>query len=42
LFKKVWMVLEKRKSFMQKKVVQEGAYVDYGLGFCISCLMSFW
>jgi hypothetical protein len=40
-FKKVRMVLEKRKSFMQK-VVQKGAYVDCGLGFCMSCLMSFW
>jgi hypothetical protein len=27
--KKVRMVLEKRKSFMQKKVVQKGACVDY-------------
>jgi hypothetical protein len=35
------MVLEKRKSFMQK-VVQKRACVDCGLGFCISCLMSFW
>jgi hypothetical protein len=40
--KKVWMVLEKRKSFMQKKVVQKGACVDCGLGFCMSCLISFW
>jgi hypothetical protein len=40
-FEKVWMVLEKRKSFMQK-VVQKGACVDCGLGFCMSCLMSFW
>jgi hypothetical protein len=40
-FKKVRMVLENRKSFMQK-VVQKGACVDYGLGFCMSCLMSFW
>jgi hypothetical protein len=42
LFQKVWMVLEKKKSFMQKKVVQKGACVDCGLGFCMSCLMSFW
>jgi hypothetical protein len=36
---KVQMVLEKRKSFVQK-VVQEGACVDCGLGFFMSCLMS--
>jgi hypothetical protein len=30
----------KRKSFMQK-VVQKGACVDCGLGFCMSCLVSF-
>jgi hypothetical protein len=36
------MVLEKRKSFMQKKVVQKGACLDCGLGFCMLCLMSFW
>jgi hypothetical protein len=40
-FKKVRMVLEKRKSFMQKSGTK-GACVDYGLGFCMSCLMSFW
>jgi hypothetical protein len=40
-FKKVRMVLEKKKALF-KKVVQEGACVDCGLGFCISCLMSFW
>jgi hypothetical protein len=39
--KKVWMVLEKRKSFMPI-VVQMGACLDCGLDFCISCLMSFW
>jgi hypothetical protein len=39
--KKVLMVLEKRKSFMQK-VVQKGAYLDCGLDFCMPCLMSFW
>jgi hypothetical protein len=27
------MVLEKRKSFMQKKVVQKGACLDSGLHF---------
>jgi hypothetical protein len=40
-FKKVQMVLEKRKSFMQK-VVQKGACLDCSLDFCMSCLMSFW
>jgi hypothetical protein len=40
-FKKVRMVLEKRKKLC-KKVVQKGACVDCGLGFCMSCLMSFW
>jgi hypothetical protein len=35
------MVLEKRKKALCKKVVQEGACVECGLGFCISCLMSF-
>jgi hypothetical protein len=40
-FKKFWMVLEKRKSFMQK-VVQKGACLDCGLNFCMPCLMSFW
>jgi hypothetical protein len=39
-FKKVRMVLEKRKSFMQK-VVQKGAYLDCGLDFCMPCLMTF-
>jgi hypothetical protein len=41
-FKKVWMVLEKRKSFMQKKVLQKGACLDCGLDFFMPCLMSFW
>jgi hypothetical protein len=40
-FKKVRMVLEKRKKFMQKKV-QKGACLDCGLEFCMSCLISFW
>jgi hypothetical protein len=31
----------KEKKLYAKKVVQEGACVDCGLGFCISCLMSF-
>jgi hypothetical protein len=39
-FKKVQMVLEKRK-FSCKKVVQKRAYLDCGLGFCMLCLMSF-
>jgi hypothetical protein len=41
-FKKVRMVLEKRKSFMQKKSGTKGACVDCGLGFCMACLMYFW
>jgi hypothetical protein len=39
--KKVWMVLEREKSFMTI-VVQMGACLDCGLDFCMSCLMSFW
>jgi hypothetical protein len=31
----------KREKALCKKVVEEGACVDYGLGFCMSCLMSF-
>jgi hypothetical protein len=31
----------KREKALCKKVVQEGACVDYGLGFCMSCLMYF-
>jgi hypothetical protein len=30
----------KGEKALCKKVVQEGAYVDCGLGFFISCLMS--
>jgi hypothetical protein len=40
-FKKVRMVLEKKKN-LYKKVVQKGACVDCGLDLCMSCLMSFW
>jgi hypothetical protein len=40
-FKKVQMVLEKRKSFMQK-VVQKRACLDCGLDFFMPCLISFW
>jgi hypothetical protein len=40
-FEKVRMVLEKRKSFMQKKVVQKGACLDCGLDFCMPCLIAF-
>jgi hypothetical protein len=40
-FKNVWMVLERRKSFMTI-VVQMRACLDCGLDFCMSCLMSFW
>jgi hypothetical protein len=32
---------QKREKALCKKVVQEGACVDCGLGFCMSCLMSF-
>jgi hypothetical protein len=32
----------KREKVSCKKVVQKGACVDCGLGFCMSCLMSFW
>jgi hypothetical protein len=32
----------KREKALCKKVVQEGACVDCGLGFCMSCLMFFW
>jgi hypothetical protein len=31
----------KREKIYAKKVVREGACVDCGLGFCMSCLMSF-
>jgi hypothetical protein len=31
----------KREIVLRKKVVQKGACVDCGLGFCMSCLMSF-
>jgi hypothetical protein len=37
-FKWCW----KREIALCKKVVQEGACVDCGLGFCMSCLMYFW
>jgi hypothetical protein len=40
-FKKVWMVLEKRKSLMQK-MVQKGACLDCDLDFFMPCSMSFW
>jgi uncharacterized membrane protein len=32
----------KREKVSCKKVVQKGACVDCGLGFYMSCLMSFW
>jgi hypothetical protein len=32
----------KREKALCKKVVQKGACVHCGLGFCMSCLMSFW
>jgi hypothetical protein len=31
----------KREKALCKKVVQDGACVDCGLGFCMLCLMSF-
>jgi hypothetical protein len=31
----------KEKKALCKKVVQKGAYLDCGLGFCMLCLMSF-
>jgi hypothetical protein len=31
----------KREKISCKQVVQKGACVDYGLDFCMSCLMSF-
>jgi hypothetical protein len=40
-FKKVWMVLKKRKSFMQKSGTKR-ACLDCGLGFFMPCFMSFW
>jgi hypothetical protein len=32
---------KEKKLYAKKKVVQEGACVDCGLGFFMSCLMSF-
>jgi hypothetical protein len=32
---------KREKALCKKKVVQKGACVDCGLGFCMSCLMSF-
>jgi hypothetical protein len=32
---------KEKKLYAKKKVVQEGACVDCGLGFFKSCLMSF-
>jgi hypothetical protein len=40
-FKKVRMVMEKRKKLC-KKVVQKGACLDCGLDFCMLCLIYFW
>jgi hypothetical protein len=42
LFQKSLNGVEKEKKALCKKVVQKGACVDCGLGFCMSCLMSFW
>jgi hypothetical protein len=41
VFKKSLNGVGKEKKTLCKKVVQEGACVDYGLGFRMSCLMSF-
>jgi hypothetical protein len=40
-FKKVWMVLEKRKKFHAKSGTKRTC-LDCGLDFCMPCLMSFW
>jgi hypothetical protein len=42
LFKKSFEWCWKREKALCKKVVQKGACVDCGLGFCMLCLMSFW
>jgi hypothetical protein len=42
LFQKKFEWCWKREKALCKKVVQEGACVDCGLGFCMSCVMSFW
>jgi hypothetical protein len=41
LFQKSSNGVGKEKKLYAKKVVQKGACVDCGLGFCMSCLMSF-
>jgi hypothetical protein len=42
LFQKRFEWCWKREKALCKKVLQEGACIDCGLGFCMSCLMSFW
>jgi hypothetical protein len=42
VFKKKFKWCSKREKALCKIVVQEGAYIDCGLGFFMSCLMSFW
>jgi hypothetical protein len=42
LFQKRFEWCWKREKNSCKKVVQKGAYLDCGLNFCMSCLMSFW
>jgi hypothetical protein len=42
LFEKGSNGVGKEKKFLCKKVVQKGAYLDCGLDFCMSCLISFW
>jgi hypothetical protein len=42
LFQKGSNGVGKREKVSCKNVVQKGACVDCGLGFCMSCLISFW
>jgi hypothetical protein len=41
LFQEGFNGVGKEKKIMQKKVVQKGACLDWGLDFCMSCLISF-
>jgi hypothetical protein len=41
VFIKILNGVGKEKKLYAKKVVQEGACVDYSLGFFMSCLMCF-
>jgi hypothetical protein len=42
LFEKGLNGVGKEKKNSCKKVVQKGACLDWGLDFCMPCLMSFW